>query len=148
MLAVASSRAVTTLLVVLTAPAIGRRVLRRPVVDALVVSGALCIYLLLGLSFAFLFALLDVAEAGTFFTVAGEQEAVDFLYFSLITLTTTGYGDLAAAHRPGAYAGGDGGPGRTGVPGHRGGCAGGEHRAGASGAEGARSAGAPEGRPR
>ena len=95
-LAVASSRAVTTLLVVLTAPAIGRRVLRRPVVDARVVSGALCIYLLLGLSFAFLFGLLDVAEAGTFFTVAGEQEAVDFLYFSLITLTTTGYGDLAA----------------------------------------------------
>ena len=62
--AAASTAAVTALLVVLTAPAIGRRVLRRPVVDSRVVSGALCIYLLLGLTFAFVFALVDVVEAG------------------------------------------------------------------------------------
>ena len=95
--ATASALAVTALLVVLTTPAIGHRVLRRPVVDSRVVTGALCIYLLLGLSFAFVFGLVNVAEEGTFFTDAGEQEAVDFLYFSLITLTTTGYGDLRPA---------------------------------------------------
>ncbi|HEX2517368.1 MAG TPA: potassium channel family protein [Chloroflexota bacterium] len=92
----ASAVAVSALLVVATTPAIAQRVLRRPVVDAPTVSGALCIYLLLGLFFAYVFGLVNLVQEGTFFTAAGEEELVDFLYFSLVTLTTTGYGDLAA----------------------------------------------------
>jgi Ion channel len=92
----ASAIGVSALLMVATAPAIAHRVLRRPVVDAPMVSGALCLYLLLGLFFGFVFALVNVVEEGTFFTAAGEEAPVDFLYFSLVTLTTTGYGDLAA----------------------------------------------------
>ena len=88
--------AVAALLVVLTAPVIGRRVLRRPVVDSRWCPGPCAS------TSSWASPLLSCSpwwtwsRRGAFFTVAGEQEAVDFLYFSLVTLTTTGYGDLAA----------------------------------------------------
>ena len=69
----AGAVAVSALLVVATTPAIAQRVLRRPVVDAPTVSGALCIYLLLGLFFAYVFGLVNLVEEGTFFTAAGRR---------------------------------------------------------------------------
>lgn len=56
----------------------------------------LCLYLLLGLAFSFVFAAIDDL-AGPFFGAGLPAEADDFLYFSLATLTTTGYGDFSAA---------------------------------------------------
>jgi voltage-gated potassium channel Kch len=60
----------------------------------------LCLYLLLGMAFAFLYAVLDDVATRSFFahgingTPAGTPN--DFLYFSLVTMTTTGYGDFVA----------------------------------------------------
>ena len=57
----------------------------------------LCLYLLLGMAFAFAFAALEDLSGNSFFAhgIAGSPN--DFIYFSLVTLTTTGYGDFTAA---------------------------------------------------
>jgi hypothetical protein len=56
----------------------------------------LCLYLLLGLTFAFIYAAVSDLSNDPFFAekVAGTPN--DYLYFSLTTLTTTGYGDFTA----------------------------------------------------
>lgn len=56
----------------------------------------LCIYMLLGTGFAVLFGVLDDIGSTTFFAGGIEGTPSDFLYFSLATLTTTGYGDFTA----------------------------------------------------
>jgi hypothetical protein len=58
--------------------------------------GVLCLYLLVGLFFAFLYGAVDLYSDTPVF-VGGADERDDFLYFSFSTLTTTGYGDLVAA---------------------------------------------------
>ncbi len=61
--------------------------------------GAICIYLLLGIAWALLFAVLDTLTAEPLFSnIAPREGTADFaalLYYSLVTLTTLGYGDIA-----------------------------------------------------
>jgi hypothetical protein len=59
--------------------------------------GVLCIYLLLGMLFALAYGLVGEAQSEPFFASGGKEDISDFLYFSFATLTTVGYGDLAAA---------------------------------------------------
>jgi voltage-gated potassium channel len=60
------------------------------VVDAKVVSGAITAYLLLGIVGAFAFLLVDLFYPGSFnVPIAGQS-----LFFSFITITTTGYGNI------------------------------------------------------
>jgi hypothetical protein len=64
------------------------------------VVGALCIYLLLGVLWAMLFAFVDLVEPGAFHDAgrgAGEASR-HLLYYSFVTLTTLGYGDIAPVH--------------------------------------------------
>lgn len=75
--------------------AIVYRITRRPRIDVRTVAGALCIYLLAGLFFAYIYALVDFAN-GPFFAQTAHPDGVDFVYFSFVTLTTVGYGDLTA----------------------------------------------------
>jgi ion channel len=55
----------------------------------------LCLYLLLGLAFASAFAAVQILTGEPFFQI-GAGDTQDFIYFSFSTITTTGYGDLAA----------------------------------------------------
>jgi hypothetical protein len=57
----------------------------------------LCLYLLIGMAFAFLYAFLNDVGSHEFFRQNVPESPNDFLYFSLVTLTTTGYGDFTAA---------------------------------------------------
>lgn len=84
------------LLVVVTAVAIARRLVSHPAIEASTVAGALCIYLLVGLFFSFLFRLTTAVGLGPFFASIEVARAADYLYFSFSTLTTLGYGDLVA----------------------------------------------------
>jgi uncharacterized membrane protein len=59
--------------------------------------GVLCVYLLIGSLFAFLYGIVNNLAAEPFFASAAHPDTSDFLYFSFATLTTVGYGDLAAA---------------------------------------------------
>ncbi len=65
------------------------------------VYAGLSLYLLLGMAFGFLFGFVQDVSDQPFFSggVIGNQN--DFLYFSLATLTTTGYGDFTAAQEIG-----------------------------------------------
>jgi hypothetical protein len=85
------------LLLALAAPlAIGRRILAHTIITIKTVMGALCLYLLIGLFFSYVFALVQ-SLSGSFFVQATDAGTTDFIYFSYVTLATVGYGDLTAA---------------------------------------------------
>jgi Ion channel len=86
------------MLLVITVPwIIARSLWRRKVVDVRTVLGAVCIYVLLGMLFAFLYAAIAELSSGPFFVQTSSPTTPDFLYFSFITQTTVGYGDFTAA---------------------------------------------------
>ena len=60
-------------------------------------SGVLAIYLLVGMLFSFLQGATAALESAPFFPEVSDPGRSDFLYFSYITLSTTGYGDLVPA---------------------------------------------------
>ena len=61
------------------------------------VLGAVCIYVLLGMMFAFVYAAINGLGDDAFFVQTTHATTPDFLYFSFITQTTVGYGDFTAA---------------------------------------------------
>lgn len=95
-----ASRAANALLVAFAPPAIIVGVVRslraRQTVTFQAVLGVLCVYILLGMFFAFLYGTIDRLGGSPFF--AGEQSASvsHCLYFSFSTLTTVGFGDFTA----------------------------------------------------
>ena len=85
------------LLVTATLPVTLVRVLRHQRVTYETVLGALCTYVLLGLLFAFAYLALDLVRDAPFFAQPGTHEASEYVYFSFVTLTTLGFGDLSPA---------------------------------------------------
>lgn len=70
------------------------RLLRHRQVTKSTLMGAVCGFLLLSLSFFFAFLSVGSLQDADFF---GDPEpTTSFMYFSLVTITTLGYGDLAA----------------------------------------------------
>jgi voltage-gated potassium channel len=89
---------ILNILLVATVPfVIARSLWKRRVIDVRTVLGAVCIYVLLGMMFAFLYAAIDGLSSGPFFVQTSSPTVPDFLYFSYITQTTVGYGDFTAA---------------------------------------------------
>ncbi len=95
--------AIVSILLYLIAPfVILRHLLRRDVVDARTILGAIAIYLMLGMMFAFTYRALSLwIPDPAFFGTDGRGTNAEFLFFSFITLTTTGYGNLVPAANPG-----------------------------------------------
>lgn len=58
--------------------------------------GVLCVYLLLGSAFSFGYGAISAVSDEPFFAQEQESDQADFIYFSFVTMTTTGYGDLTA----------------------------------------------------
>jgi uncharacterized membrane protein len=58
-------------------------------------SGVLAIYLLVGMAFAQFGSAVSAIEDGPYFANDPDPTLSDFLYFSYVTLSTTGYGDLS-----------------------------------------------------
>ena len=85
-------------LLVAAAPVvIAQSLVRRRVIDLRTVLGALCIYVLLGMLWAFAFASIGDLGSKPFFVQKTTATLANYLYFSFVTLTTVGYGDLTAA---------------------------------------------------
>jgi Ion channel len=60
------------------------------------IMGVLCIYLLMGMLYAFLYGSIDRLGGDPFFASGAPASASNCLYFSFTTMTTVGYGDLTA----------------------------------------------------
>ena len=88
---------VSALLVGVAPVVILRGLLQRPVIDVKTILGALCIYVLLGMLFAFVYGAVGAFSADPFFAQTTHATIADYLYFSYVTQTTVGYGDLTAA---------------------------------------------------
>jgi len=87
--------ALTTLLLTLvTMGAIARRLWLHAEISVLTVLGAVCIYVLLGLSFAFVYEVVGDLGSQPFFVEQERGTRSDYMYFSFITMATVGYGDL------------------------------------------------------
>jgi drug/metabolite transporter (DMT)-like permease len=85
-------------LMVAAAPiAIGRALWKRPVIDVHTMLGAICIYVLIGMMFSFIYATIDMLGTDPFFVQTNVATTADYLYFSFVTITTVGYGDFTAA---------------------------------------------------
>jgi ion channel len=86
----------------LVAPvAIVKHLAFRQAVDQETMLGALAAYLLIGMAFAFAYRFVGAAQAGPFFGSKGDGSVSSDLFFSFVTLTTTGYGNLVPAKNPG-----------------------------------------------
>jgi hypothetical protein len=64
-----------------------------------ILFAAVCVYLLIGLSWAALYLFIDFVSPGSFIDTSDElaTTAPRFLFFSYVTLTTVGYGTLVPA---------------------------------------------------
>jgi voltage-gated potassium channel len=88
-------RVVGTALLVVAIGTVLARVLRAERVTLNTVYGAICVYFLLVVFWAAVFILIEDVEPGSFSGIGGAGEEVsDFLYFSMVTQTTLGYGDI------------------------------------------------------
>lgn len=67
----------------------------RPVTSELI-YGLLAFYLLLALAFAMAYQMINSLIADAFWSNQGALQLHDFVYYSLVTLTTVGYGDIHA----------------------------------------------------
>lgn len=80
-------------------------VLRQRGVTTDMIYGAACAYLLLGVIWGLIFSLLEFVQPGSF-AIAGsaamgaQDLAVTMVYYSFVTLTTLGYGDLVPVTPP------------------------------------------------
>jgi hypothetical protein len=94
-------RIANALLVVLAPPAIIVGVIRslraRQTVTIEAVFGVLCVYILLGMFFAFLYGAIDNLDGEAFFAAGAKGTVSNCLYYSFTTLTTVGYGDLTSS---------------------------------------------------
>jgi hypothetical protein len=96
-----AARLITALMVALAPASIARGLVSDLRVEGVSVNtmfAVLCIYLLIGMLFAFVYGLISSVGSGQFFAQSGAVDTSrNFLYFSFVTITTVGYGDLTAA---------------------------------------------------
>ena len=88
------------LLVLVAPPAVVVGLLRNlrttGTVTVTVVAGVLCLYLLVGLFFAFTYTAVQNLGGAPFFANGAAATSARSLYFSFVTMTTVGYGDYTA----------------------------------------------------
>jgi hypothetical protein len=88
---------VNGLLVLTTTVVLARGVMGERTVNVQSVIGAICIYLLLGMLFIFVYGVVAVLDSSPFFAQGTDGTPALRLYFSFVTLATVGYGDYSAA---------------------------------------------------
>lgn len=58
------------------------------------VLGAVFGYILIGVSWSLLYLQIEISSPGSFKTPSEQKTSTEFIYFSLVTLTSLGYGDI------------------------------------------------------
>jgi hypothetical protein len=80
-----------------TTGAIIRHLFRRKTVDTDTILSAISAYLMIGVTFAVTYMLMEIRNPGSFIENTANQtvEWGDMFYYSFVTLTTLGYGDIS-----------------------------------------------------
>jgi Ion channel len=89
-------------------------IVRRQQVTPEAIYGAMCVYILLGVAWGSLYTFLEAHRPGSFYIDEAHNlnhvvEIFDLMFYSFVTLTTLGYGDItpitspARAHCPGSH---------------------------------------------
>ena len=92
---------VSAMMIIAVPISLGRgllRLVRERGATAQAVAGALAIYLSIGLAFAFAIGFVGAVGSAPYFAQGTKGSASDAVYYSFTVLTTTGFGDLTAAH--------------------------------------------------
>jgi hypothetical protein len=64
------------------------------------IMGAICAYFLMGLVWAFVYSTLEFLQPGSFQMPQGTVNQATFTYYSYVTLTTLGYGEITPISTP------------------------------------------------
>jgi hypothetical protein len=98
------------LFLALIASSILKKILGARLITANLIFAAVCVYLMLGIAWSMIYSLLELAAPGSFNTSAASLEIQDTadtslqtLYFSFVTLTTLGYGDISPVTPPAQF---------------------------------------------
>ncbi len=95
-----ATRDANALLVLFAPPAVIAGVVRnlraKQAVTLEAVFGVLCVYMLLGMLYAFIYGSIDRFGGAPFFASGTSATVAHCMYFSFTTLTTVGYGDFTA----------------------------------------------------
>lgn len=78
----------------------GRTLLAPGVVDLNRIAGSVCLYLIAGFVWAYLYIFQDLIVPGSFNGINASilhEQLLEFAYFSFVTLTTLGYGEITPA---------------------------------------------------
>ena len=78
----------------LTPALVARRLLQHQVVTLQTIMGAVAAYLQIAVAYAFLYQTIDAYSATDFF--GKDTSTTTYMYFSLVTISTVGYGDFVA----------------------------------------------------
>lgn len=88
-------------LLIITPFAIVRRVITHKVVTTETLLGAVCVYLLYGFAYSYIYWAISYFSGLPFFIGVSQATVNDYLFFSFTTLTTVGYGNLIPASNVG-----------------------------------------------
>ncbi len=93
--------AICCLLYLIAPFSIVRHLILRSQIDTETLLGAIAAYLLIGMFFAFAYKAAGEFGSAPFFGAAGQGTLTQDLFFSFVTMTTVGYGNLVPAANPG-----------------------------------------------
>lgn len=96
-LAAVVSNASSGALLLVTPAVVVRRIMSHRVVAAETILGAICVYLMIGLAFAFVYLVVGQVSDQPILLGNPDGTTPNYLYFSYVTMTTLGYGDLRPA---------------------------------------------------
>jgi voltage-gated potassium channel len=88
------------LLLVYTATMIFFYLFREDRITSDMIMGAICVYFLMGLIWAFVYSTLEFFQPGSFQMPQGAVNQATFTYYSYVTLTTLGYGEITPISTP------------------------------------------------